>query len=102
MFNIGDKRRIYKIIDMYLSGKIDEITFVNEFYYSYDLEVDRKTLNEEERSAFFELGQVAGRMTEFEEDILECPGFFYTKDQLKKKIEETRFKLIKYWPPIND
>ncbi len=35
-----EKQKIYRLIDMYLSEKINEETFCEEFYHLYDLEVD--------------------------------------------------------------
>ena len=39
MYEKNDKRRVYWLIDLYLAGKIDDKTFCDEFYYSYDLEI---------------------------------------------------------------
>ena len=80
-------------MDMYLSNNIDESTFCDEFYYSYDLELDRSTLTEDERKAFLELGEIVGRFSEFEEDHKNHPGVYYTKKELKKKILEVKNKL---------
>ena len=93
MYERTDKRHIYYLIDMYLSDKIEESTFCDEFYYSYDLELDRSTLTEEERKAFFELGEVAGRFSEFIEDHKKYPGVYYSKDELRKKVIETKNRL---------
>ena len=49
MYEKNDKRRVYWLIDLYLAGKIDDKTFCDEFYYSYDLEMDEvrsRSLNE--------------------------------------------------------
>ncbi len=44
MFKRNDKRRLYWLIDQYILGKINDRTFCDEFYYSYDLEMDYSTL----------------------------------------------------------
>ena len=36
MYDKTDKRRLYELIDFYLSGEIDAWTFCNEYYYCYD------------------------------------------------------------------
>jgi hypothetical protein len=92
-----DKRRIYYLINMYLSEKVDETTFCNEFYYSYDLELDYRSLTEEEHKAFSELGEVAGRFSEFGEDHKKLPGVYYTKKELRQKTLETKEKLTNIW-----
>ena len=92
------KRRLYWVIDMYLSEKINEPAFCNEFYYSYDLELDHSTLTPEEKKAFYELGEVAGRFSEFEEDHQNAPGAFFTKEELRNKILETKSVLKGLFP----
>ena len=82
---------------MYLANKIDESTFCNDFVPSYDLELDYDTLTNEEYQALSELGKIASRFSEFEHDIKTYPGVYYTKDDLKKKIIETKIKLEKYF-----
>jgi len=89
----SDKRRIYWLIDKYLSGDIDEPTFCDEFHCTYVLEIDRNSLTKEECKVFQELGEIAGRFSEFEEDIKKYPGVYYTKEELKQKILETKKKL---------
>lgn len=97
MYERTDKRRIYQLIEMYLSGQIDEVSFCDEFYESYDLEVDHSTLTKEERKAFIELGVVAGRFSEFEEDHKKYPGTYYTKEKLKQQILKTKEDLKQQW-----
>ncbi len=92
-----DKQKIYHLIDMYLSSKISEPTFCNEFYRLYDLEIDYDTLTKEERQAFRELSHITGRFSQYEEDFKSCPDFFYTKAQVRQKTIETQKKLEKYF-----
>ena len=98
MYDKSDKRRLYWLIDQYLLGKIDEPFFCDEFYYSYDLEVDSNTLSNTEKVVFAELSTVAGRFSEYEEDHLGLPNGFYTTEELKQKIIETKEKLNKQMP----
>ena len=93
MFNKDDKRRLYWLIDSYLSNKIDERTFCDEYYYSYDLEIDYKELSSVEEQAFSELSAVSSRFSEFEEDHKLDPRAFFTVKELKQKIQETQEKL---------
>ena len=93
MFEKDDKRRLYWLMDSYLSDKIDERTFCDEFYYSYSLEISDDDLSELEKKVFPELDTVSSRFSEFEEDHKLDARAFYTKDQLYQKIQETRDKL---------
>ncbi len=102
MYEATNKRRIYQLIDMYLSKKIDEETFCEDFVPSYGVELDYDTITREERKAFSELQTVASRFSPFEEDHKKNPYFFYTKEQLKAKIIETREKLTKYFEELKN
>jgi hypothetical protein len=93
MYDKNDKRRIYWLIDQYLSGEIDESFFCDEFYYSYDLEVDNNTLSDIEKVAFAELSQVSSRFSQYEEDHKLDSRAFSTAEELNQKIIETKEKL---------
>jgi len=93
MFEKSDKQRLYWLIEQYLLGEINETTFCDEFYYSYDLEVDRNTLNDMERIVFAELSGVSSRFSEYKEDHELDPNAFSTKEELRQKIIETKEKL---------
>jgi hypothetical protein len=93
MYDKNDKRRLYWLLDQYLFGKIDEAPFCDEFYYSYDLEIDVETLNEKEKQAFSELSTVSSRFSQYEEDHKLDVHAFSTVQELKQKIIETKEKL---------
>lgn len=93
MYDKNDKRRLYWLIDQYLLGKITASIFCDEFYYSYDLEIDGNTLNDAEKMAFAELGQISSRFSQYEEDHKVDKRAFSTKEELKQKIIETQQKL---------
>lgn len=97
MYERTDKRRIYQLIDLYLNHEIDESTFCDEFYYSFDLELDCDVLNSDEREAFYKLSLATSRFSKFEEDIKKNPGVYYTKDELNAKIKETKKQLMQYF-----
>jgi len=80
-------------MEQYLSGKIDGDTFCNEYYYCYALELDYDTLTDLERDAFRGLSLVSGRFSSIEEDIKKYPGTYFTEEDLRKKVQETREKL---------
>lgn len=93
MYEKNDKRRLYWLINKYLQGSINESTFCDEFYYSYDLEIDYETLNEIEQQAFSELSNVSSRFSQYVEDHKLDTRAFSTVEELKQKIIETKEKL---------
>lgn len=101
MYDKSDKRRLYWLIDQYLLDKIDEPVFCDEFYYSYDLEVDSNTLTDIEKVVFAELSQVSSRFSQYEEDHKLDPRAFSTVEELKQKIIETKEKLQEQSPHSN-
>ena len=93
MYDRNDKRRLYWLIDQYLLGKINELIFCDEFYYSYDLEINNEMLNETEQQAFLELSKVTSRFSQYEEDHKLDTRAFSTIQELKQKIIDTKEKL---------
>lgn len=55
MYKKEDKRRLYQLMDMFITSQIKASVFCDEFYYSYDLEIDSDTLSNEEQLAFSDL-----------------------------------------------
>ena len=102
MYEKTDKRRIYQLIEMYLSEKIDEAAFCRDFVSSYYTELDYDTLTEEEHIDFSELGKVASRFSEFAEDIKKYPGTYFTKEEIKNAIIETKEKLKKHFEELEN
>nr|WP_199156978.1 hypothetical protein [Pedobacter sp. ASV2] len=98
MYNKNDKRRLYWIIEQYLSGKIDEPVFCDEFYYSYDLEISNDTLSEIEQQVFSDLSKVSSRFSQYEEDHKLDAKAFSTVTELRQKIIETKEKLQEQSP----
>lgn len=93
MYDKSDKQRLYWLIDQYLLGRISESIFCDEFYYSYDLEVDSNTLTNIEKVVFADLSQVSSRFSQYEEDYKLDSRAFSTVEELKQKIIETKKKL---------
>lgn len=88
-----DIKAVYWLIDQYLSGKIDDNTFCNEFCYTYDLGVDKLQISKLEKEVFSVLSVIAGRFSEFEED-LKLHNAFYNKRELCYAIIETKRSFI--------
>lgn len=88
MLGKKDKKRLYLLIDQYLLGKINARAFCDEYYYCHDLELERDSLTDLEETTFSELGKVASRFSEFEEDLKKYPAVYFAEAQLKQKIKE--------------
>lgn len=98
MFEKNDKRRLYQLMNMYLANIISAKVFCDEFYFSYDLEIEMESLTDIEKIAFAELSAISDRFSEFEEDLIKYPGTYYNEEQLKQKIIETKEKLKEQSP----
>ncbi|MBS0584968.1 MAG: hypothetical protein JSR76_01540 [Verrucomicrobia bacterium] len=98
MYDRSDKRRIYQLIEMYLSKEIDEIAFCNDFIPFYDVDLDYETLTREEEKAFSALADVASRFSGSEEDMQNYPGIYTDKEEVKQKILQTKEILLP--PPL--
>ncbi len=97
MYEKTDKRRLYQLMEMCLSGEINESTFCDNFVPSYDVDLNHATLTEDENRAFSELSRITGRFSEFKRDHEEYPGVFSTEKDIRFKILETKEKLQKYF-----
>ena len=90
MYEKNDKRRVYWLIDLYLAGKIDDKTFCDEFYYSYDLEMDGSTLTKLEREVFDVLSIVTERCSFVEEEDPEIKKVFFAIIEAKRSFEKQK------------
>ncbi|GLU51197.1 colicin immunity domain-containing protein [Dyadobacter frigoris] len=93
MYSKDDKRRLYQLIDMYVLRQITAPVFCDEFYYSYDLEIDTDSLTTEEQKAFSDLSMISSRFSQFKDDIAKYPGAYYNEAELRRKVIETQEKL---------
>jgi len=93
MFSKDDKRRLYQLMDIFLSGVITASKFCDEFYYSYNLEIDYDTLTESEQTAFAELEEVSSRFSSYKEDHEKYPGTYYTEEELRQEVIKTKERL---------
>lgn len=91
-----DKRRLYWLIDLYVAGTIDDKTFCDEFYYSYDLEIEGNTLTEIEKNTFEELAVVSRRYYGDIDDPEVPPRTYTTGKQLKEAIIKAREALNRH------
>lgn len=84
MYSKCDKKRIYWLMDEYLSGRLNETAFCDEFYYSYDLELDHSTLSDLERQYFSKLNMVVSRFSPYPEDQKLDPNAFSSVNELRE------------------
>jgi len=89
MFNNTDKRRLYQLMDMYLSKIINAETFSDEFYSCYHLGLDHNSMDHREKKAFGELSKITDRFTTSVNDLKNYPGTYFDEVQLKEKVKET-------------
>ena len=101
MYDKTDKRRLYWLIDQYLSEKIDETTFCNEFHDSFVNEMNYDTLTSFEFDIFRDLSDVSQRFSQYEEDFKLWSGFV-SAQQLKDKTLETKEILKKRWSKMTN
>ena len=97
MYDKNDKRRLYWLIEQYLSNKMDETTFCNDFHDTLVNEMYYEGLSEIENEVFRDLSDVSQRFSEYEEDF-KLWSKFVTAKQLREKILETREKLKEHSP----
>jgi len=90
MYEKSDERKLYWLIDKDLSNEINERTFCVEFYYCYDLEINKIALTEVENQMFYELDQVVSRFSPYEEDHILDEHAFTSVKELRNKIQETK------------
>lgn len=89
VYENSDKLRLYWLINQYIIGNINESLFCDEFYYCYDLGIDRNKLNSVEKNAFQELDEIVSRFSPYKEDHLLDPKAFTTTEELNQKIIKT-------------
>lgn len=88
MFDKNDKRRLVWLMEQYVTRKIGERKFCDEFYYAYDLELDHRLLSPNENKIFSNVSNVAGRFSEFEEDHALDDRAFSTEEELRSVVRK--------------
>ncbi|MCX5925487.1 MAG: DUF2247 family protein [Candidatus Dependentiae bacterium] len=99
MFQKNDKKRLFWLIDKYLSDKIDAQTFEQEYLGCYYAEMDFNTLMPIERTLFAELSTIVELFSPHEESHKELPGVYYTEQELRQKameLQELRHREVDY------
>jgi hypothetical protein len=98
MFENTNKKQLYWLIDQYLSDKMNVWDFSNKYHACYDVELNLDCLSKKEDKLFDDLSLVAGRFSPYKEDHIAHPGFFYTEEELRKKVAEVKECLKNDWP----
>jgi len=81
-------RRVYHLIEQYISEQISDDTFCDEFYYCYELNIDHSTLASLEREAFAAIGDIAERFTNINDDRKPETVATSNSAQLRKAVKE--------------
>ena len=90
MYEKNDKRHLLWLMDEYLAGQINESVFCDEYYSSFDLEINKDNLTQNELKAYNELNLIVSRFSPFEQDHQLDPRAFSSKDELREEIIKTR------------
>jgi hypothetical protein len=98
MFENTDKKQLYWLMDQYLADKIDAWDFSNKYHSCYDVELDLDCLSRKEYQLFSDLSLMAGRFSPYKEDHIAQPGFFYTDEELRRRVSEIKILLKDNWP----
>ena len=94
MYSKNDKRRLYWLIEQYINNKITIKKFEDEFYLSYDLEINYSDLSPLEEKEFSELANIISRYSEFDSDHKLDIKAFTTEEEVRE-IAERVYKNLK-------
>jgi len=94
MFEKKDKRYLYWILELYLSNRIDETSFCDAYYSSYNFEIENSSLTKLEQDVFSSIFDSTERFTTSEEDLKESPEYFLDAITLRTNVEN-------YWNKLN-
>ncbi len=97
MYDVIDKRRLYWVLDYYLSGNIDEDSLSDELNRLFTLDDDRlfNSLTETEYEAFDAFNDVVQRFSPYEEDQ---KLWAFTAEYVRQKALETKERLKDQYP----
>jgi hypothetical protein len=87
-------------MNLYLEGTIEADTFAQEYDICYNQNIDSSSLTPLEEKLFYGLMEVACRFSPHEEDIINCPGVYFTETDLHKKVIEVQ-EIFDLNSPIN-
>ena len=87
MYSKDDKRRLYWLIEQYINTKIKIKEFEDEFYLSYDLEINYNDLSPLEEKEFSELANTVSRYSEFDSDHKLDIKAFTTEEEVREMAE---------------
>lgn len=90
MYEKNDKRRLYWLVDEYISNRINESVFCDEYYFSYNMEINQADLLDYEKDQFESISKIASRFSEFEEDHKLDAKAFSSSQELREKILEAK------------
>ena len=87
------KEKLYYLITNYLKGKYSTRAFCNEYTQVYNIDLDKKNLQECEFALLESICKLAERFSPFQEDIL-TNDFFIDETTFQKKLAETIKKFV--------
>jgi hypothetical protein len=87
------KERLYWLMHLLINNKIRPTDFCNEFYNTYEHEVDDKDLSKDEKELFMVVSQKGSRYSEFEEELKKYPKVYISKNELLNIVTDAYRKL---------
>ena len=79
---------LWRLIHNITDGQISIVTFCRDFTRIYNLEVDYDELSKEEHLAFGALSAIAGRFSEFEEDLEKYPDVYASEADVRAQAKK--------------
>lgn len=89
MYEKNDKRRLYWLIHAFIEESMSASEFCDEFYYSYDLQIDKNVLSDLEKKVFLAIDSIASRYSEFQEDHVLYPNAYTTELELREVVMQS-------------
>lgn len=75
------REQLWYLVRGVINGSYEVTIFCDEFERIYNFETDNEQLSEQERTMFRSLSKMAGRFSEFEED-LKIPNVYFNKEDI--------------------
>ncbi len=82
-----NRERLYWLIELLTTNKIELDNFCNEFHITYDHHTHSNELSVEENKFFGEIAYEAARFSEHEEDHTNYPFVYSTSAEVLEKVQ---------------
>jgi hypothetical protein len=90
---MDSKEKLYSLIIDFIHNRIYINQFCEMFSDTYNLEIDYDSLTIIENQLLGELSRIAYGYTDNEDEIKNCPQYYFTDKQVVEKVNEVSEKL---------